>query len=850
MRAAVHSLSLLLFLLAFSFFASRDIDPSRGSLKSVGHEQQFTKEVATKDEGREGPDLERWYFKQWHYPYDNVLPPDMTQRMWEEVQQTPSENDFAPASTNSWVSLGPFGMDVPGNAKYSGRILDIEVDNGVSTRLAAASGGLWGFVLIFPVDLTPNLSSLAIGTFDSDPTNEQIIFAGTGEPGQRGGTGLWRTTNRGGAWANVPLAPEPSAFYRVRFNPGSATIIHAVANTGYYRSTNSGTTWTRYLTGNATDLAINPTNPNIMYTSLYTVGLYKTTDGGTTWSPLTAGGIPTADVGRVGLTLCVASPNTVYASIGKNSDNSMLGVYKTTNAGTSWSNVSPGVNFLGNQGWYDNVIGVSPVDANNVLAGGVSLQRSTNGGTTWTQINDVNVHADHHAITWNSTGTSVWVGNDGGMSFSADAGATWSTTNNLVPITQYVNIDVDPNTNLVYGGGSQDNGISMTVNDGSSWDHILGGDGSGVAMDVSTAPADANRLWVTNGYYNGNWAFQRLRTTDNGSNWTSINSGIDPSAQWYHKIRSDRSAPVYLYNNSGPDVYESRDYGATWFKLSTTPFPVEVSNMNISIYTSPRGIIYAALNSSTLGERLRVYDGGAWNERSTGLPAGLTVRGVTPHPTSNTKAYALMNGLSAGSKIYKTTDRGVTWTNISGNIPNVPIGDIIAHPTNDNLLYLGTETGCFRTTNGGASWHRWNNGMPQATIVTEMKWIDSLASVGRFYIVAGTYGRGMYKREVSGDDPTSVSDLANLPRQYSLSQNYPNPFNPATKIRFALPVTDNVELKVFDITGREVATVVNERLEAGPHEFGFDASRLASGTYLYRLKTEHYTDVKKMLLIK
>ena len=124
-----------------------------------------------------------------------------------------------------------------------------------------------------------------------------------------------------------------------------------------------------------------------------------------------------------------------------------------------------------------------------------------------------------------------------------------------------------------------------------------------------------------------------------------------------------------------------------------------------------------------------------------------------------------MNGLSAGNKIYRTTDRGVTWTNISGNIPNVPMGDIIAHPTNSNQLFLGTETGCFRTTNGGTTWYRWNNGMPLATIVTEMKWIDSLASVGRFYIVAGTYGRGMYKREITGDDLTGVGDPSNLPKE-------------------------------------------------------------------------------------
>ncbi|MEK9139364.1 MAG: hypothetical protein AAB393_19780, partial [Bacteroidota bacterium] len=426
MRIALRSFSLLLFLATFAFFAAKDFDPEGGNLKGA----------------LKGPELEQWYFKQWHYPYGNVLPPEMTQRMWEEVQNTPSENDFGNSLATSWTSLGPYGMNVPGGAKYSGRILDIEVDGTPTTRLAAASGGLWGFFLFFPVGFTTSLSSQAIGTFDSDPTNEQIIFVGTGEPYQRGGTGMWRTANRGDTWTYVSLSPTPSGFYRIRFNPGSSSIIHAVSPSGYYRSTNSGTSWVRTLTGDATDLAINPTSPSIMYTAIWGTGVYKTTDGGTTWSQMTTGGIPTADVGRTAISLCASSPNTVYVAIGKNSDDSMLGVYKTTNGGTSWSNVSPGVNYMGGQAWYDNTIGVSPTDANNVLAGGVTLQRTTNGGTSWTQINDPNVHVDHHAITWNSAGTSVWNGNDGGMSFSADAGATWSTSFNILPITQYVNIDV------------------------------------------------------------------------------------------------------------------------------------------------------------------------------------------------------------------------------------------------------------------------------------------------------------------------------------------------------------------------------------------------------------------------
>lgn len=801
---------------------------------------------ATPTRPRKGPELEKWYFSRWNEPYSNLLPTELMEEIWSEIRSLPSENDPGMLPVNSWEMMGPFGMDVDGGAKYTGRILDIEVENGASTRLAAASGGLWGFVLIFPVPLTEELSSQAIGTFRTDPTNSNVIYVGTGEPYQRTGTGMWKTTNGGTSWAQVPLSPTPGGFYRIRFAPGSPSIIHAVTTAGYYRSTNSGSSFTRLRTGDISDIAINPTNNQIIYIGVWTDGVYKSTDGGGSFTKLTTGGIPTTNVGRVALTLCNASPNTVYASIAANDDNTLLGVYKTTNGGTSWTNVSPPVNFLGGQGWYDNVIGVSPINPNIVFAGGVTLYKTTNGGASWTEVADVNMHVDHHAITWNSTGTSVWIGNDGGMSFSNDGGNTWSTAGNLVPITQYVNIHVGVNNARVMGGGSQDNSISLTTNGGTNWRFRIGGDGGGVSID----PSNANRIFVTNGVYGGSWAFRRLKSTDMGQTWSFIDTGIDPSGQWYHEIRNDQVSPIWLYHNSGTFVYQSTNDGANWTKTNTTGFPVEVARLRVSRWTSPTAVLYAALASSTTGQRLRVYDAGSWSERSTGLATGLSVRGVTPHITNTSIAYALMNGFTAGSKVYKTTNRGQTWTNISGNLPNVACGDILPHPTNDNLLYLGTQMGCYRTTNGGTSWHRWNNGMPEANIVTEMSYIDSIAVNGRFYVVAGTYGRGMWKREISGDDPVDVPAYAEVPRSYALEQNFPNPFNPTTTIRYALPSSDRVELKIHDILGREVATLVDGVEEAGEHVVHFDARGLASGAYFYTIRTPKFTQTRKMLLTK
>lgn len=794
-------------------------------------------------QGTHNPNLAIEFTKKWYEPY-NMITPEMRDRMVAEVEKMPRDE----AAINNWVLYGPSGQRIygdPSSNYYSGRILDIEVDGTPSTRVGTASGGLWGFFLFFPVQLSDNLqNTLIIGSFDSKPGDANTILVGTGEGAYNNGAGLFKTTNAGGSYTQITMTPTPSAFFKLRYAPGSSTVVHAATSTGYYKSTDGGDTWTRYQVGLAigsriSDLAINPSNTNIMYAPVWGDGFYKSTNAGLNWTKMTAGGIPTTNFGRSSISLCDGTPNTVYVNVSKNTDDLTLGVYKTTNGGTTWTDVKPTAEFHA-YGWYNNSCGVSPTDPNRIVVGGLTLWRSTNGGTSWTQIS--NAHADQHSVTWNATGTSCWIGNDGGMMFSNDAGITWDYNANLLPITQYVIFDILPNGQYCYGG-SQDNGISGTTNRGVNWFHYIGGDGGGAAID----PATPSKIAVSNGVYGGSWAFRRLLTTNGGVNWSFIDNGIDPSQQWYHRVRNDRVSPVYLWDNSGPYVYMSTNYGTAWTKTNASAFPGEVSDMSVSKYVSPGSVVYACLAS---GGKLRVYDGGTWFDRSTGLGAN-TVRHVQPHMTNISTGYALMNGLTSGQKIYKTTNRGVNWTNISGDMPNIPMSAMIPHPTDDNKLYVGTEMGCYRSTNAGTNWHRWNNGMANATQVTEMGFIDSIAANGKFFVVSATYGRSIYYRDISGDDPIGISgNQTGIPEHYELSQNYPNPFNPVTKIKFALPSRDIVKLEVFDILGRNVATIANQEMNAGYHVMEFNASSLSSGIYFYRITTSKLVDTKKMMLVK
>jgi photosystem II stability/assembly factor-like uncharacterized protein len=445
-------------------------------------------------------------------------------------------------------------------------------------------------------------------------------------------------------------------------------------------------------------------------------------------------------------------------------------------------------------------------------------------------------------------GNTVYVGNDGGISVSTDAGITWANTGNTYPITQYVNFAVGVNNQNVIFGGSQDNGFSGTTDGGGTWFYTCGGDGGGVTID----PSDASRIWGTLGVYNPPWSFRRHRSTDTGQTWdNTINNGIDPSGQWYPVIRNDQAPPVYLYTNSGTWVYKSTDAGNNWTKLNGTAFPTDLSNVNISRFFLGDQVIYASLFSAGNWGSLRVYTGGAWSERSFGLPSNLAVRGVAVHPTSLDKAYALMTGLNAGQKVYKTTNRGLTWTNISGNLPNVPMGDLVPHPTDDNTLYLGTEFGCYRTTNGGATWERWNTGMPEATIVTEMTSIDRRNIDGTFYVLTATYGRGIWKREINGMDPAGVADNggSDSGRGSASIRSAPNPFGASTSITFTLPKGGIAALKVYDVTGREVMTLANGPAAAGEHTVSLDGARLPAGSYWLRLRTGGETVTRKVMRV-
>ena len=836
--------------------------------ESIGHsESESMENDSFENESKEtgqSIERERKFFEDLHSPYGQILPAQMLENTWSAINSRPSESsmsDFLPA--NTWNCLGPYGFtyvnSLNQNLKFSGRVKDIQVNGVPTVRVASASGGLWKYmvfgIVTIPVPLSDAVPTPVVSTSATSPTDSNRIIIGTGEYYVRGGLGIYRTTNGGLNWIHANMSPlTPTAILKIRYAAGGSNIVHAATDNGYYRSSDGGLNWTSKLSYAANgDLAVHPTDSNIAYVSLVGLGIWKTTNAGLNWN-LYNSGLPTAHLGRIALTICESNPSILYANVASDTAHGRtIGFYKTTNSGVNWQDVSfrPGGNwadFHWGQGFYANAISVNPVNPNIVIAGGGSLQRSSDGGITWVELHDT-YHADIHSITWKSDGSIVYVGDDGGIQYSTNAGVSWRTDLNTLPVVQFYQFEAGVyNNGIVAFGAAQDNGGILTTNTGittaGSYIQKTFGDGWACSLD----PTNPNNIVsVNNG---GNVMFNRNLSSNMGANWSVQNGGLT-SLNSGAFVKNDKVSPAYFYTIDSNRVYYLPNIYSTWLPLPGGPLPSNVNRIDVSKYTSPWPVIYACTGTQT-NNQLWVYDNGIWNNRGAGFPNNTYVYNVGQHPSNINKAYAIMLGIGSTQRIFKTTNRGVNWTNISGDLAaNIPAIDVVPHPTNDNILFLATEYGNWKTTNAGVNWFRWNNGMPEGTIVTRMSFIDSSSVNGKFWILESTFGRGIWSREISGEDPIITGITGNtIPSKYELNQNYPNPFNPVTKIKFSIPVDDNVKIEIFDVTGRMVKSLINSKFRAGELIVDFNASEFSSGVYFYKMTTSRLTDVKKMILLK
>ncbi len=794
----------------------------------------------------------------------------------------------------SWVNLGP------GNIGGRIRSIIIKPSNTSVLLVGAVAGGVWkstngGTSWIPKLD---NGVQLAIGCMVADPVNENIIYAGTGEGWGNSdavyGGGIYKSTDFGDTWNLLPATIADAWTFRnvLRLAVDANGVIYAATKAtnrkdgigsyyttgGIFKSTDGGSSWKKINSATASDNFFNPKdiivlNPTTLLCATgpdATVlgGIFKSTNGGTAWTKITAG-LPTADYDRIAFAKDPANANNIFAVFGsKVMTSPILGlenIYKSTDAGSTWSALpkpptlqSTGdKSYLNAQEWYDNVIAVNPFNSNVVFAGGVELIKSTDGGTSWQQTSYWHPyygspfsHADHHALVFDPVTPDVlYDGNDGGLFKTTDAGASWTSLNNGLEITQFYGGAVAA-SGTIFQGGTQDNGHLQYTGSGTVWDQVYGGDGGYAAIDQSNA----------NVAYEEYVYLDISKSTDGGVNWNSCTNGLTDAGSsslclFIAPFALNKDASNVMIAGSDK-VWLTTDAANNWNAMSNTLVPsAKVSAVTVANATAT----YLAFAGTTTGKVFKCSDlnstlgqSNVWTDITPPSNNGAYVRRIVLDPNDKKKIYVCYSGYnnnSTAKHVWYSADQGSSWIDISGNLPDVPVHTLVVDTNTPTTLYIGTETGVYQTTDRGTSWVNTTSGMPTFIPVEELVLQKSTNRLFAF-----THGRSAFMTTTPLLIRNNESELKEGMTML-LKQNYPNPFNPSTKISFVLRQRENVSLKVYDAKGRELATLLQTAMEAGEHTVDFNpeklqANTLPSGVYLYALQAGVTREVKKMVYIK
>ena len=699
-----------------------------------------------------------------------------------------------------------------GQAPLSGRVSAIATHptDSQTVYVGGAYGGVWktengggSWQRVFD-----NGGSLAIGALAIDPNDPDTVYAGTGEANFASSNadepylsaGLYKSENAGGLWAKVSSADvdfDPCYFADLAVKPGdSNTILAAVHGTGrwflpditacskgIYRSTNGGANWTRATSGNGrpADLVVDPTNAAVWYAGFSNgFGVFKSTNSGESWSASSTGlplaGCPSppndpndpddCDVGRIALAIA-ADGQRLYAAVEKSTNRTVHGIYTSANGGGQWSAVPAGVSagFCNpRQCNYNLVLAVAPGDASVFYAGGVQLFRYTGFGNTFggapigygDTVTPNSIHVDFHALAFDAAGR-LWIGNDGGLYRRETNGSLTNLNGGLGIVQFYPGISGKANERLF--GGSQDNGMSA-YSGGLGWTNLLGADGGYTAVH----PFDRSVIYGTT---------QQLavyKSTDGGA--TMRYAGPNCSEAWLGPLVNDDCPAVDAMQFITPFVMHPNPVRANWLFGGTTrlwrsktggrpweqvspQFSHTISAIAISarsMNTIYVGTANGAIRVTTTGESTNAGD---WTTAS-GLP-GKFVTDIAIHDGVNDQeAYATVSGFGTGH-VFKTTNRGVNWTDISGagagRLPDVPVNAIaIDRKTSPATLYVAADVGVFSSTDGGVTWIDNSAGLPKVVVT------DLLLDRSSGLLVAATYGRGMFSSPLPTITPAPAND--------------------------------------------------------------------------------------------
>ena len=725
------------------------------------------------------------------------VPKAEQEKVARQSEAEPAKKEAPPDPMSSGTFDG-LRLRLVGPAMISGRVVAFAVDpqNHARYYVATASGGVWKtendgitWTPIFDKE-----GSYSIGTVVLDPKDSNIVWVGSGESNsQRSvgyGDGVYRSDDGGKSWKNMGLK-KSEHIGRIAIDPRDSNVVFVAAegplwgpggDRGLYKTNDGGKTWKNVLkisenTG-IVDVAIDPSEPNVMYAAAYQrrrhvwtlidggpeSAMYKSSDSGESWNKVKSG-LPTEEIGRIGLAISPADHNVVYATV--EAANKAGGVFRSKDRGATWEKR----NDFDQTAMYYGQVYADPKNVDRIYVMNLFIKVSDDGGKTLGNLPSRSKHVDNHVIWIDPDNTDHYlVGCDGGVYESYDRAANWEYKGNL-PLGQFYDVAVDNSLPFynVYGG-TQDNlnvgGPSHTTSSSgitnADWFVTQGGDGFRTQVD----PEDPNTIYSE--YQDG--ALTRY------DKLTGERTGIVPQEpkgvevyrwNWDSPILISPHSHTRLYFGANK-VFRSDDRGDTWRvispdltrKLDRNSLPVMgkvwepdavAKNASTSFYgnlvvlsESPKkeGLIYAGTDDGLI--QITEDGGGNWRklDKFPGVPDMTYVsRIAASNHDANTVYAAFENHKNSDFKPYllKSTDAGRTWNSMTGNLPeNGPVLAFTEDTVNPNLLFVGTEFGLYFTIDGGKKWIQLKGGFP--TIAVR----DLVIHARESDLVVGSFGRGIY----------------------------------------------------------------------------------------------------------
>lgn len=690
---------------------------------------------------------------------DGTIPSNALIAAKEQIDKKRQRSmDLRDAGIWTWEWLGP------GNIGGRIRAILIDPDNADKMWIGSVSGGIWKTVngggSWSPVD--DFMANLNISSLVMDPTNTDVIYAGTGESfwNQDGlpGAGIFKSTDGGDTWLQLPDTATDDFRYvtRLAHHPTQANRIFAVTAIPerVWESTDGGDNWNEILTtaSRALDIKIHPTQSDRILVGCINHVYYF---DGMQWSNETTGGnqLP-MNGGRSEVAFAPSNANVMYVSMDRNDGE----IWQTTDGGGQWSLMSTGTNYLGGQGTYDNAIWVDPTQSNHIVVGGIKLWRSTTGGSSLTQIssgnyyNGTSAHDDQHIIVHHpdydgSTNKTVFVGNDGGIQKAPDITAAgtssgWTNLANNLGITQFYGGAAAPDGSIIVGGTQDNDKLHYTPSGGTgNWSlgssHASWGDGGFAAVNY-------NDTSVLYGEYT---VLAMFKSTDGGANYYRKTNGLTDhgtNALFIAPFAMDPNDPAVLIAGGG-SIWKTIDSAENWSAIrGTVTGDPQCSAIDIAETNS--NVIWVGY---TDGHVAGTTSGGSSWTRFDNNPTALPNRYVTDiaiNPFNSSEVFVTFGGYETDS-VWYTSDGGANWVQRTGtapyDLPAIQVNTIRFHPANANWVYIGTDLGIFSSENKGITWsttprYTQNEG-PVNVEVSELVW------QGGEYLIAVTHGRGMFR---------------------------------------------------------------------------------------------------------